>query len=645
MNRLLTKNQRNALQITKQQDRENKHKYAMAQSKKRLEILNRITQKREKQQEELKKQKEELKKQQEEQTKIRELASKKIQGAATNNDIQNEFNNFKLNNIEELIKKLNIFKKSFLDLINKGVCVNKTKRDIIKSGFEILISRYDLICKEFNNYGLTNPYDSVSPKIDIEHIKTDIGFVNLVTDDENYSNFCNIIALLMKLVDLLSEKLTTYNNDRNKDINILYFEDINNYIKYIHNILLNYLKNEVEFLEFHNLIKNLKNWIDKCNDDVDSRYNKNNDKQNNAKNTIRNTKITEFSKYKDNYISIMDYILKLDKSKDLILPNTNIIKLKKDLGNQISLYNDFIAKSMKNTTPMVNNTTRMANNTTRMVNNTTRMVNNTTPMVNNSNKSTPSTHYNICIFVSWLLDNCIILQKFIKNNILFDERNFVYLYNIKILFEYINDNLSKYQKDKNYERYNNKMKNIRRMKFNSKKYNFINNKKNGPPKNHGLQNAIHGNHGQPANHGLQNANPGNHGQPANHDLQNASHGNHGPPKNHGLQNASPANLQNIDNNYRENIKKIPDLITRYRTKIKGEKTDEEIETFFTEQYNKIKYDELKKFVNQYTIINNTKKSRNWNKTNSYNKLNNSSNNKHKLTKKQIDEAIRLLNTQ
>ena len=416
----------------------------------------------------------------------------------------------------------------------------------------------------------------------------------------------------MKLVDLLSEKLKTYNNDRNKDINILYLEDINNYIKYIHNILLNYLKNEVEFLEFHNLIKNLKNWIDKCNDDVDSRYNKNNDKQNNAKNTIRNTKITEFSKYKDNYISIMDYILKLDKSKDLILPNTNIIELETDLDTQIVSYNDFIAKSLKT-----------------------------------SNKPKASTHYNMCIFVSWLLDNCIILQKFIKNNNLFDdERNFVYLYTIKILFEYINNNLSKYQKDKNYERYNNnKMKNIRRSKFNSKKYNFINNKKNGPPANNGLQNASPGNHGQPANHGLQNANPGNHGQPANHDLQNASPGNHGPPKNHGLQNARPANLQNIDNNYRENIKKIPDLITRYRTQLKGEKTDKEIETFFTKQYNKIKYDELKKFVNQYTIINNTNSSRNWKKTNSYNKLNNSSNNKNKLTKKQIDEAIRLLNTQ
>ena len=577
MNRLTT-NQWSALRITKQQDRQNKYNYAITQSKKRLAILNSITQK--KQQEELKKQKEELKKQQEEQTKIRELASKKIQGAATNNDIQIEFNSLKSNNIEELIKKLNIFKKSFLDLINKGVCVNKTKRDIIKSGFEILIRRYDLICKEFNNYGLTNPYDSVSPKIDIEHIKTDIGFVNLVTDDENYSNFCNIIALLMKLVDLLSEKLKTYNNDRNKDINILYLEDINNYIKYIHNILLNYLKNEVEFLEFHNLIKNLKNWIDKCNDDVDSRYNKNNDKQNNAKNTIRNTKITEFSKYKDNYISIMDYILKLDKSKDLILPNTNIIELETDLDTQIVSYNDFIAKSLKT-----------------------------------SNKPKASTHYNMCIFVSWLLDNCIILQKFIKNNNLFDdERNFVYLYTIKILFEYINNNLSKYQKDKNYERYNNnKMKNIRRSKFNSKKYNFINNKKNGPP----------------ANNGLQNASPGN----------------HGPPKNHGLQNARPANLQNIDNNYRENIKKIPDLITRYRTQLKGEKTDKEIETFFTKQYNKIKYDELKKFVNQYTIINNTNSSRNWKKTNSYNKLNNSSNNKNKLTKKQIDEAIRLLNTQ
>ena len=609
MNRLTT-NQWSALRITKQQDRQNKYNYAITQSKKRLAILNSITQK--KQQEELKKQKEELKKQQEEQTKIRELASKKIQGAATNNDIQIEFNSLKSNNIEELIKKLNIFKKSFLDLINKGVCVNKTKRDIIKSGFEILIRRYDLICKEFNNYGLTNPYDSVSPKIDIEHIKTDIGFVNLVTDDENYSNFCNIIALLMKLVDLLSEKLKTYNNDRNKDINILYLEDINNYIKYIHNILLNYLKNEVEFLEFHNLIKNLKNWIDKCNDDVDSRYNKNNDKQNNAKNTIRNTKITEFSKYKDNYISIMDYILKLDKSKDLILPNTNIIELETDLDTQIVSYNDFIAKSLKT-----------------------------------SNKPKASTHYNMCIFVSWLLDNCIILQKFIKNNNLFDdERNFVYLYTIKILFEYINNNLSKYQKDKNYERYNNnKMKNIRRSKFNSKKYNFINNKKNGPPANNGLQNASPGNHGQPANHGLQNANPGNHGQPANHDLQNASPGNHGPPKNHGLQNARPANLQNIDNNYRENIKKIPDLITRYRTQLKGEKTDKEIETFFTKQYNKIKYDELKKFVNQYTIINNTNSSRNWKKTNSYNKLNNSSNNKNKLTKKQIDEAIRLLNTQ
>ena len=556
MNRLTT-NQWSALRITKQQDRQNKYNYAITQSKKRLAILNRITQK--KQQEELKKQKEELKKQQEEQTKIRELASKKIQGAATNNDIQIEFNSLKSNNIEELIKKLNIFKKSFLDLINKGVCVNKTKRDIIKSGFEILIRRYDLICKEFNNYGLTNPYDSVSPKIDIEHIKTDIGFVNLVTDDENYSNFCNIIALLMKLVDLLSEKLKTYNNDRNKDINILYLEDINNYIKYIHNILLNYLKNEVEFLEFHNLIKNLKNWIDKCNDDVDSRYNKNNDKQNNAKNTIRNTKITEFSNYKDNYISIMDYILKLEKSKDLILPNTNIIELEKDLDTQIVSYNDFIAKSLKT-----------------------------------SNKPKASTHYNMCIFVSWLLDNCIILQKFIKNNILFDERNFVYLYTIKILFEYINNNLSKYQKDKNYERYNNnKMKNIRRSKFNSKKYNFINNKKNSPPANHGLQNASPGNHGQPANHGLQNANPGNHGQPENHGLQNANPGNHGQPANHDLQNARPANLQNIDNNYRENIKKIPDLITRYRTQLKGEKTDKEIETFFTKQYNKIKYDELK----------------------------------------------------
>lgn len=371
----------------------------------------------------------------------------KIKGDMSNNELQKQIN--ALESPEELAKDIakkedvikhikDRFKDTFVDGVYSKACKSNLK-DFIK-GINVMIGSYLSLCLKLkDNYGYENPYDKphrIINKEEIDEIKTILQFSNeKISDDEIRDIFCNNIKLIQKIVDMLIEKLSKITDTRTNNNNRLYNVDINNYIDSIHKIL-HYLKNEYENipLQLNYLIKNLKEWINKCNDEVDTRYLNNNQSRNNNKNKLRDTKILEFSEYTKNYISIMNEIVKLEISKELIPPEKYITSMKNDLDKQIMSYRK--TKGIKN---------------------------------NNKNASNPYNPYNMCIFVSWLLDQIVFLKKFIIQNILFDSRrDFIYLYNIKLLFEYINDNLSKYQTDKNYERFNSKMKNTRKLQ---KQYN------------------------------------------------------------------------------------------------------------------------------------------------------------------------------
>jgi hypothetical protein len=363
----------------------------------------------------------------------------------SNNELKRQMNALQtsqeLQEKEEELKQY--IKTNFQPIINMfydKACKLKLK-DIIL-GINFTIRSYIKLCLKIkDSYGYENPYDKplkIINKEEIDEIKTMIEFSNeKIDDDEIRNNVCNNIKLIQKIVELLIEKLNEITDTRTNNNNRLYNADINNYLDSIHKIL-HYLKNEYEVmnnelfnekitLQLNPLIKNIKEWINKCNDEVDTRYLNNNESKNNNKNKVRDTKILEFSDYTQNYISILNEIVKLEISKELIPPEKYITSMKNDLDKQMMLYRK--SKGIKN---------------------------------NNKNAYKP---YNMCIFVTWLLDQMILLERFIIQNNLFDSKhNFIYLYNIKLLFEYINDNLSKYQTDKNYERFNNKMKNTRKLK-------------------------------------------------------------------------------------------------------------------------------------------------------------------------------------